>query len=386
MIQLGNIKLETVPINKCNLNGLPKKVAVVPFNPKYCPFCGCILRSEYTYGVQVNLYECVKFRGSACMACDTFFSSFISSFLSLEHKRFKKTDYILIRDFNVTYDSIKYRSIFNKTKSAFKQFCLLGISNIRIITIVSKIDEQNLDEDVWHYSSKTALTLLIEDNSRFVYLDGKRYYFEEIRNREIPDIIAQYDINTAIINYKFQENYLPTFSSEQTLYIYRGNIDCYDQHHMFEFKATIPSLDGNATFYVEYCYECEQFLMKYSDYASYIRRLKLFPMKVCMYDLNNDDNFYELADESPLMLNGYSVDKKRGLSSSQRQAYLAFIVDHGIMKKRKVLDYLELFIDMNKNKKNWSEAVNKWEEDKAFMLDYEEREVPVVNIGKIMRR
>jgi hypothetical protein len=105
-----------------------------------------------------------------------------------------------------------------------------------------------------------------------------------------------------------------------------------------------------------------------------------------MYDLNNDDNFYELADESPLMLNGYSVDKKRGLSSSQRQAYLAFIVDHGIMKKRKVLDYLEFFIGMNKNKKNWSEAVNKWEEDKAFMLDYEEREVPVVNIGKIMRR
>jgi len=51
-----------------------------------------------------------------------------------------------------------------------------------------------------------------------------------------------------------------------------------------------------------------------------------------------------------------------------------------------VLNYLEMFIKENENSFYKSLAVSKWKEDLNFVLNYKQKEKPLVNIAKISKR
>ena len=82
------------------------------------------------------------------------------------------------------------------------------------------------------------------------------------------------------------------------------------------------------------------------------------------------ENF--LADESPLMLCGYSVSQKEGLSESERHYIISQIIDQGILTKLEVIRYLGYFIRRNGQKDCNYLALSKWERDLDFTLHYDD--------------
>ena len=124
--------------------------------------------------------------------------------------------------------------------------------------------------------------------------------------------------------------------------------------------------------------------MKYDDYVRYIDRFMVFPMKV---QYNSPQNYdYSLSDYSPLLLAGYNVNQNENLSASTRQKILSFIVDHQILSKRKVLNYLEQFINRGCNNLGFELAVEKWKADKEFLLSYSPPDTPNVIIGRLEKK
>ncbi len=84
-----------------------------------------------------------------------------------------------------------------------------------------------------------------------------------------------------------------------------------------------------------------------------------------VYSEPNSD--YYLSDESVLKIHGYSVSKKDGLSSKERQAILSDIIDNGYATKREVIRYLNFFINQRKGMYQYTEACNKWQEDLNYV-------------------
>lgn len=221
------------------------------------------------------------------------------------------------------------------------------------------------------------------------YIIAKSQFFD----LELPDIkvlnkskISSQISEQPISSVNRQNDDFLSFSSNTTLYVYKGtNIGCFDNHHVTEVKVRIKGIDQSEIgFYANYCHVCKKYLMKYSDYENYLKRFKLFPAKVALYDRPYKLDHFERADESPLMLNGYSVNNDDCYSDKVRHELLAFLIDHGIMTKRKVLDYLEQFIEVNGKAYRNRFALLKWQDDKEFVLSYTEKKVPVINIGTVV--
>ena len=178
----------------------------------------------------------------------------------------------------------------------------------------------------------------------------------------------------------------PQFTSDTTVYVFRDHIMGHSTHMTEEVRVSIKNLNYDSLFYAVYCYDCGKYLMKYEDYEKYLRRFKLFPSQVVFAEQKHNDREFELADESPLFRRGYNVNQQAGLSKEVRREILAYIVDTDpLLNKRKVLDYLESFINRNGRNPRFDVALRKWEEDKEWLLDYSEKPVRVVVVGKVER-
>lgn len=204
--------------------------------------------------------------------------------------------------------------------------------------------------------------------------------------------VKKYDSNNSKFEIKYDyincdENiiydYVPILTTNQELFTYNGDIQCHKKHHLCEFHAIIPALSGQIGFYVEYCYECKKFLMKFDDYQCYLRKFGFFPLKINVEKTKL--NSFQRAEFSPLRLQGYCVNQNENLSKETRQKILMYILDYRILSKRKVLNYLEMFIKENENSFYKSLAVSKWKEDLNFVLNYKQKEKPLVNIAKISK-
>ena len=122
-----------------------------------------------------------------------------------------------------------------------------------------------------------------------------------------------------------------------------------------------------------YCQNCNIFFIMESAYE----KLKLVGVPICRM---TEEKVYlkgsafmngmKLAQESILMQYGYNVNVTEGLSSTQRKKILAVLIDNKILTKSEIISYLDFFINQRKNQKNMEKAINKWEDDKEFVLEY----------------
>lgn len=94
---------------------------------------------------------------------------------------------------------------------------------------------------------------------------------------------------------------------------------------------------------------------------------------------------YDLADESPLRLCGYSVSQKDGLAQWERQGIIESCIESGAMTKDAVIRLLRWFIEVNGSKKGNELAFKKWCEDLDFALAYNTPRQDKYQIGKITR-
>ena len=342
--KIGNIKIETFPLSKCNLKATETMVIYPLKNRvKVCPICGQELHNNYVFAVQISKTECIKIYGSACYFCDAFFTRSSKIIDWLKIKSYNKGIPRIIYTYNKRIDLLRYNSIFNKAESIFRQYLLISEKDIMPVFVTFKIEDEDHEQHILHYLDPLANKLLKaeKDDKRRTNINDVDYVILRIKRKVIPDEKIQNDIDFALKNDIVISNELPPFSSTTTVYIYRGNLRCHSIHHEEEVRVIINDLSVNYRFYAEYCHECKKYLMNYNDYETYLNRYKLFPSKAEF--LNNTVSYdeYDRAEKSFLFLNGYSVSKNAGLSVKERQDILTYVVDHGILEKRKVLNYLE---------------------------------------------
>ena len=111
-------------------------------------------------------------------------------------------------------------------------------------------------------------------------------------------------------------------------------------------------------------------MLEYSIFEQYRNRYGVLIGNLRMITNGNFDGEYDLALESPLKLSGYNVSQKDNFSSNERHYILARIIHDGIMCKGEVIRYLSYFILMNGARYGNELAAEKWEEDLAFVQEY----------------
>lgn len=157
--------------------------------------------------------------------------------------------------------------------------------------------------------------------------------------------------------------------AKNILYVFKGFIKCQrDDHNLVCVNAKIESKNGKYIYLnVNYCKDCKQFFISYSEYLHYRAMYGILIAKIVMInngEYSNDIDY--LAAESPLKLCGYSVSQAEGLSSKMRQDLLRSLIQSDIIKKAEVIRYLSWFIQVNGQKFGNEIARGKWESD----LDY----------------
>lgn len=175
---------------------------------------------------------------------------------------------------------------------------------------------------------------------------------------------------------------------DHTLYIHKGRIVCQTRHHnIIQATAILSNIAGtDILLNVNYCTECKKFFMNYSTYQQYRKKYGIILGDLKM--LKQEDFIgYEgcLAEESPLHLCGYTVSEKVGLTTTERQNIIAFVIEQGPMSKGEVISHLNWLIDTNSTREHMDTAISKWNADLSFTLRYDlenQKKVLIKDIAK----
>lgn len=179
----------------------------------------------------------------------------------------------------------------------------------------------------------------------------------------------------------------PKLSESDVLYIYKGNIRCKRyNHNIIQATAVLHNkTDNEIELNVEYCTVCEKFILDYAVFEQYRNRYGVLVGNFQMVVNGEFEGEYDLAEESPLMLSGYNVSQRDGYTSQERRYILARIIHDGIMEKGEVIRYLSYFIRKNGAKRGNEIALSKWEEDLAFVQEYDMSTQPRAIISEIKK-
>ena len=180
---------------------------------------------------------------------------------------------------------------------------------------------------------------------------------------------------------------LPKWNEKNILYVYRNNNSCLGGRHSF-INATAVLLgfkNKNIELNVQYCPQCRKFYIEETSYLRYRKRYGAIIGNIKLESSGKYNDQDNLAEQSPLMLCGYTVNQQVGHSDSMRHYIISRIIDKGILSKKRIIDYLQLFIKKNGKKEGNELALGKWEKDLDFTLQYNIDRQPVVGITDIRR-
>ena len=210
-----------------------------------------------------------------------------------------------------------------------------------------------------------------KDLSILLHIAGKNYSV---------DILEIYDIE--------DDDEPAEFNEENILYVYRGNIVCHRNHHNITNATGIlrDKMGNEIEIDVEHCIDCDKYLISYDSYSEYRKQHGgILLGNIQMTSSGEFDADYDLAEESPLRLSGYTVNAQDNYSINERQFILATIIHEGIMSKHDVTRYLEHFLRVNGQKQNMGLAVRKWKEDLEFAKKYNSSTQPKVYLSGVKR-
>lgn len=168
-------------------------------------------------------------------------------------------------------------------------------------------------------------------------------------------------------------NGIRTDYPDDTLYVYKGQIKCQrDKHPIDQATAILMNRNGrDIELNVSHCLDCNKFFIHYDVYKRYREQFGCLLGNIRM--AKNGEFYgmgYDLAEESPLRLCGYSVSQKDGLSQRERQTIIESCIESGGMTKEAVIRLLRWFVEVNGNKRGNEIAFKKWCEDLDFALTY----------------
>lgn len=213
----------------------------------------------------------------------------------------------------------------------------------------------------------------------------------------IDSEMGQLDCNNT--NIEIHTKRYNKLSINDEVYVVTDINKCSAQDHILEdILGTIPIIDqdGNTTFtYVDitHCKTCNKYIMLKSVYQ------KISEVLVCqvidetkdpIHKINSFISGYDTTG-SKLSQLGYNVNCVDKLTEKQRETLLTAIISSKLLTQGEILGNIDRNINNGRNrigsKKDWSNAVAKWEHDKAFVQSFDiAKSENDINIDKIILR
>ena len=210
-------------------------------------------------------------------------------------------------------------------------------------------------------------------NELYMLIDRLSYDFH--RKAYPSDFLSEtkkdYWIQVAL--WELENEDAPDPVEDSTLYIHKGRIICQTrQHRVVQATAVLSNINGaDILLNVNFCTECKKFFMSYATYQHYRDRYGVILGNLKMIKREDFDGCEDcLAEESRLHLCGYSVAEKEGLSATERQRIISFVISRDVMKKDEVISHLNWLIDTHRNRHHMATAVAKWNQDLSYALQY----------------
>lgn len=157
------------------------------------------------------------------------------------------------------------------------------------------------------------------------------------------------------------------------IWIYRKKHPCIGHLEMMEtVTAEVNSIRNNSTYLINalYCKKCEKYYINADSLNLYASRYGLPTVRLNIVSESAGTVYQNWKEESILHILGYNVNANCALPPTQRQQILSEAMDAGVISKVEVIDFLEALISRNRYRKNFSDAVRKWKDDLAYVLDY----------------
>ena len=164
-----------------------------------------------------------------------------------------------------------------------------------------------------------------------------------------------------------------------------------ESHKIKDVLARIPiKVNGKpmvTTVDAWYCETCNIYYILHSTYDSIsgipicdVKDFRTGKIISCARDYVN-----VIASDYETMLHklGYNVSQKDGLSSQERHDILAQIVTKRQISKNEIISLLQYYIRRNENNDNMWLAVEKWEQDLAFMKRFKVQDCDTVDVDRI---
>lgn len=170
---------------------------------------------------------------------------------------------------------------------------------------------------------------------------------------------------------------LSTLDANKTIMLFSRKCHCskcarrFSQDTIVNCTAFVVTQKGRTVpVTVQYCSGCKSFYMNYEVYAAYIRKYGRLRFN-CEIDQSDVGRYSDIgfADDSFLSRAGYSV--KASVSQRKRQIVLAELLESGQATKWEITEKITEFIRLRKNNPDMATAVACWEEDIAFVADYD---------------
>ena len=159
-------------------------------------------------------------------------------------------------------------------------------------------------------------------------------------------------------------------SRKDLLWVIMGKDTCTDEkHHIMDIRANFEFYnDTTKSFAIRRCANCKQYQISFEQFELMWKECRSLPKVEIIYSgVNGNIDGSYWSNRSVFSDHGYSVSQEQGLTATQRQQKLKWIIDHGIMSKYDTIRFLRSRISINGMKpENWL-AVQKWREDLAFV-------------------
>lgn len=169
-----------------------------------------------------------------------------------------------------------------------------------------------------------------------------------------------------------------------------------NDHHPKDIIGVIPIIDteGNVRFThvnIIHCKVCQKYIMlkdTYQKIKDYLACQIIDETKEATNKISNSASNYDSVG-SKLSQLGYNVNCVDKLTEKQRETLLSSIILSGILSQGEIVGNIDKNINNGKSrigsKKDWSNAVAKWEHDKEFVTSFDiERSNDDINIEKII--
>ena len=165
----------------------------------------------------------------------------------------------------------------------------------------------------------------------------------------------------------------------------------YSEHHIKDIIANISTIDEqgrktNQSIRANYCQECDRFVILKADFNQLngIPYCKVKDETIQVTPKETDG--YDNTDESTLFnQRGYNVNCNENLPVGQRQRILKEIIVHKEKTIAETCSYIDSLISRGQ-KRGWTNAVSRWETDRAYVCSLEILNDEEYNVGTIIKR